>query len=108
MMQERALSGERNPTERRRADRSAQRERTTKRFLSPGLIVTIRKTAAVVSGAETGCELATAADAWALMGSDSIRLLCAQVQEETHCIPFAEDAVVSYFGSSSPDCSAAI
>src|SRR5215472_19070355 len=75
-MQERAPSGARKPTARRSAERSAQSERTRARFPSPGLILTTRKIASFVSGAETGCETATAgADAWALMGLDAIAIL---------------------------------
>src|SRR5438094_10455187 len=53
--QERVPSCSRNPTERTRADRSAQRDRIIPRLLVPGLIVTTRKIAARVSGVATGC-----------------------------------------------------
>src|SRR5580698_8630926 len=71
MMQERAPSRARKPTERRRAERSALRERTAARFSSPGLMVTTRKIAAGVSGEETSCEMP---DACALMVSVAIRI----------------------------------
>jgi hypothetical protein len=44
---------------------------------SPGLILTTRKIAVFVSGAETGCETATADDALELMKSDAIGILAA-------------------------------
>src|SRR6202034_4013407 len=53
--QESPASRSRNSTARTRPAKSAQNERTAAEFSSPGLIVTTRKIAARVSGADTGC-----------------------------------------------------
>ena len=53
--QERPASRSRNSTARTRSAKSAQNERTAPRLSSPGFIVTTRKIAARVSGADTGC-----------------------------------------------------
>src|SRR5262249_52997982 len=53
--QERPASRSRNSTARINPARSAQNDRTTARLSGPGFIVTTRKIAARVSGADTGC-----------------------------------------------------
>ncbi len=58
--QERPASRSRNSTARINARRSAQNDRTAARLSGPGFIVTIRKIAARVSGADTGCATAIA------------------------------------------------
>src|SRR5258705_8948271 len=74
-MQERLPSGSRNPTARSNAPRSAHNERTAAPLSAPGLIVTIRKIAARVSGAVTGwgVGLELSAAAGMVIGSDSVR-----------------------------------
>ena len=58
--QERPASRSRNSTARINARRSAQNDRTAARLSGPGFIVTTRKIAARVSGADTGCATAIA------------------------------------------------
>src|ERR1700730_5037123 len=58
--QERPASSSRNSTARINAGRSAQNDRTAARLSRPGFIVTTRKIAARVSGADTGCARAIA------------------------------------------------
>ena len=53
-------SRSRNSTARTNAARSARNDRTAARSCGPGLMVTMRKIAARVSGADTGCGTATA------------------------------------------------
>ena len=55
MMQERLPSPSRKPTARSSGPRSAHIARTASALAAPGFIVTIRKIAARVSGATTGC-----------------------------------------------------
>src|SRR5262249_1188604 len=83
MMQERDPSSARKPTARRSAERSAQSESAGARFSSPGFIVTTRKIAAFVRGEETDCGTArTAADGWALMGSEAIGIFTCRGRDE--------------------------
>ena len=58
--QDRPASRSRNSTARIKAGRSAQNDRTAVRLSGPGFIVTTRKIAARVSGADTGCATAIA------------------------------------------------
>src|SRR5262249_27425835 len=53
--QDRPASRSRNSTARINPPTSAQNDRTAELFSGPGFIVTIRKIAARVSGADTGC-----------------------------------------------------